>query len=76
MGRKQLRLDLHHLARQAAVRRLRRMERRQLRKRLGRKYGLEWRSFGNVKGGLAFDAMNDLIVRQAKTLGHVAQHRP
>jgi len=52
------------------------MERRQLRKRLGRKYGLEWRSFGNVRGGIAHDALNGLIVRRARELGHVAQYVP
>lgn len=50
---------------------LRRPQKRQLRKLLGRRLGQEWRIFGNTRGGIAVDPLNTLIATRAKTVGHV-----
>lgn len=50
-----------------------RSDRRQLRKLLGRLWSLEWRSLGNVRGGIRQDALNDEIVRRSREVGHVAR---
>ena len=80
MGRKQARLDRWHLIRLARTRPLRRAERRNLRWKLGRDLGVEWRSFGNVRRrdgsyAPAADALNHLIFTNAKQQGHLAQQR-
>ena len=76
MGRQAARLDPHRLARWP--RPLRRAERRQFRKRLGRLWGLEWRSLGRLakRGGryvLPDDPLTRLIVGRGRELGHVAK---
>lgn len=48
---------------------LRRSERRQLRKLMGRKLGREWRIFGH--GRPPADALNRAIVAEARRVGHI-----
>ncbi len=64
----------HWTARLAALSRvaaLDRAGRRQLRKLLGRKTGLEWRLLGNIRGGESGDALNQRIVANVWASGHV-----
>lgn len=69
-GRKHWRLRLGRLA--GADGPISRADRRQLRKLLGRAWGLEWRSFGNARRGVWGDALNREIL-DASRAGHVAK---
>lgn len=65
MGRASRRLDPSHLA--SLGRPLRRSERRQLRKRLGKAAGVEWRLPGRTP-----DDLNREIVKRARAKGHLS----
>lgn len=64
---------------QARLRRLQvapsvsRAGRRQLRKLLGRRMGLEWRGFGHQSRGIPPDALNAAIMGRAQQGQHLAQ---
>ena len=52
---------------------LNRAARRQLRKLLGREMDAEWRSLGNIRGGISMDNHTRWVLEQAKQKGHIAK---